>query len=253
MPSLPAEVSVIFTPRRLSSGAKYVLLKGSEGPSSEKVSNHVLKNIRCMPTAIAFTHFRGIGQASDGKGLGLLAPSVEGEALAIERAYKATDVDPATIELVEAHGSGIPLGDKTEISAIKKIFGVRKGPQGSVAIGSVKSMISHCIPAAGIAGLIKTALALHHKILPPTLCDKVNPELGIGQTPLYVNTTSRPWIAQPGKPRRAGVNAFGFGGINAHAILEEAPAEAPGRTGLTSVRRSSASSPQTMTPRLQRN
>ena len=106
-------------------------------------------------------------------------PASEGEGLAIERAYTGCGVDPATIELLEAHGSGIPLGDKTEISAIKKVFGERKGPQGSIAIGSVKSMISHCIPAAGIAGLIKSALALHHKILPPTLCSKVNPELGI--------------------------------------------------------------------------
>ena len=229
--SLPAEVSVIFTQlgALTTRGKVRPFEAGSDGTLlGEGLGVIVLKRIS---DAIAdgdriYAAIRGIGQASDGKGLGLLAPSVEGESLAIERAYQASGVDPATIELVEAHGSGIPLGDKTEISAIKKILGERKGPQGSVAIGSVKSMISHCIPAAGIAGLIKSALALHYKILPPTLCGRVNPELGIAQTPLYVNTTSRPWISQPEKPRRAGVNAFGFGGINAHAILEEAPAEA---------------------------
>jgi acyl transferase domain-containing protein len=128
--------------------------------------------------------------------------------------------------LVEAHGTGIPLGDKTEIAALRSVLGERQGLLGSVAIGSVKSMISHCIPAAGIAGLIKTSLALHHKVLPPTLCGTVNPALGIGATPLYVNTASKPWIAKPQNPRRAGINSFGFGGINTHAVLEEAPAAA---------------------------
>ncbi len=229
--SLPAEVSVIFSQLGALSmrGKVRPFEEGSEGTLlGEGLGIVVLKR---ASDALAdgdriYALVRGIGQASDGKGLGLLAPSVEGEALAMERAYKASGVDPASVELVEAHGSGIPLGDKTEISAIKKILGERKGPQGSVALGSIKSMISHCIPAAGIAGLIKSALALHYKILPLTLCDRVNPELGIEATPLYVNTTSRPWIAQPENPRRAGVNAFGFGGINAHAILEEAPAEA---------------------------
>jgi acyl transferase domain-containing protein len=86
-------------------------------------------------------------------------------------------------------------------------------------------MISHCIPAAGIASLIKMSLALHHKVLPPTLCDEVNPALGIETTPFYVNTAAAPWISRRGTPRRAAVNAFGFGGTNSHAILEQAPAE----------------------------
>src|SRR5208283_2172470 len=167
-----------------------------------------------------------VGLASDGRGHGLLAPSVEGEALAMQRAYEYANVDTSTIELIEAHGTGIPLGDQTEIAALGKVFGARTGVQGSIAIGSVKSMISHCIPAAGIAGLIKTALALHHQVLPPTLCDKVNTELGIDRTPFFVNTKTRAWISKPGASRRAGVNAFGFGGINSHAILEEPPAGA---------------------------
>ena len=167
-------------------------------------------------------------------GTGLLAPSHDGETLAIRRAYAGTGVDPETIDLVEAHGTGIPLGDQTEIAALGSVFGERSAPVGTRRMGSVKSMISHCIPAAGIARLIKMSLSLHHRTLPPTLCEQVNPELGIDKTPFYVNTRVSPWMVPTGQPRAA-VNSFGFGGINAHAILEQAPAAAvaPGRmTGL---------------------
>lgn len=164
---------------------------------------------------------KGVGQSSDGKALGLLAPSLDGEVLAIERAYEQSGVDPSTVGLIEAHGTGIPLGDRTEIQALTSVFGRREGTLPKIAIGSVKSMISHCIPAAGIAALIKAALALHHKVLPPTLCEKPNPALGLAETPFYVNNDLRPWIHAPDEPRRAAVNAFGFGGINTHAVLEE--------------------------------
>lgn len=167
---------------------------------------------------------KGIGSSSDGKALGLLAPRLEGEVLALERAYKDSRIDPQTVELVEAHGTGIPLGDKTEVQSLSQVFGQRQGLMPSCALGSVKSQIGHCIPAAGVAALIKSALALYHKVLPPTLCDQVNPALEIEKTPFYINTTARPWIhGSKEVPRRAGVNAFGFGGINAHAILEEYP------------------------------
>lgn len=229
--SLPAEVSVIFTQLgALSRRAKVrPFEEGSDGTLlGEGLGVVVLKRVS---DAMAdgdriYAVILGVGQASDGRGHGLLAPSVEGEALAIERAYESACVDPATIELVEAHGTGIALGDQTEVSALRKVFGERRAVQGSVAIGSVKSMISHCIPAAGIAGLIKTAHALHYRILPPTLCEKVSAGLGIEGTPFYVNTSSRPWISAPGSLRRAGISSFGFGGINTHAIIEEAPAEA---------------------------
>ena len=229
--SLPAEVTVIFTQLGALSGRGKVrpFATGSDGTLlGEGLGVVVLKR---LADALAdgdrvYAVLRGVGQASDGRGHGLLAPSVEGETLAIRRAYDSTGVDPATIGLVEAHGTGIPLGDKTEIAALKNVFGERRTGQGAIAIGSVKSMISHCIPAAGIAGLIKTALALHHRTLPPTLCDAVNPELGIAATPFYVNTEAGPWIERLGSVRRAGVNSFGFGGINAHAIVEEAPPEA---------------------------
>ncbi|MEO5881391.1 MAG: beta-ketoacyl synthase N-terminal-like domain-containing protein, partial [Caldimonas sp.] len=236
--SLPAEVAVIFTQLGALSARGKVrpFSSGSDGTLlGEGLGVVVLK---CVSEALAdgdriYAVLRGVGQASDGRGHGLLAPSVDGETLAIQRAYDSTGVDPASVTLVEAHGTGIPLGDKTEISALKNVFGERRTAQGAIALGSVKSMISHCIPAAGIAGLIKTALALHHRVLPPTLCESVNPELGIAATPFYVNTEARPWIARLGSVRRAGIDSFGFGGINVHAIVEEAPPQAKRPGGCT--------------------
>lgn len=166
---------------------------------------------------------KGVGTASDGRGQGLLAPRVEGEELAIRRAYEMADLHPRTVELIEAHGTGTPVGDLAEIQALSRVFGVREGRLPTCAIGSVKSMIGHAMPAAGIAGLIKAALAVYHKVLPPTLhCETPNPKFELEKTPFYVNTKTRPWIhGAEESPRRAGVNAFGFGGINAHVILEE--------------------------------
>ncbi len=165
---------------------------------------------------------RGVGVASDGRGMSVMAPRVEGEELALRRAYEAAGVAPASVSLIEAHGTGTPVGDVVEVQALTRVFGEREGGLPPCALGTVKSMIGHTIPAAGVAGLIKTALALHHRVLPPTLgCEHPNPELGLERTPFYVNTETRPWIHGGGEPRRAGVNAFGFGGINAHAVLEE--------------------------------
>ena len=166
---------------------------------------------------------RGVGVSSDGRGLGVMAPRVEGEELALRRAYERSGVDPHTIGLLEAHGTGTPLGDVTEVQALRRVFGDRGDAlMPRTALGTVKSMISHTIPAAGVAGVIKTALALHHSVLPPTLnVEKPNPKLELEQTPFYLNTETRPWIHGGTEPRRAGVNAFGFGGINAHAVLEE--------------------------------
>jgi acyl transferase domain-containing protein len=166
---------------------------------------------------------RGVGTASDGRAKAILAPRLEGQALAIGRAYQAAGVDPRTVALIEAHGTGIPLGDATEIAALSEVFGPREGPRPSCGVGTIKSMIGHCRSAAGIAGIIKATLALHNKVLPPTLhCPEPNPNLNLGSTPFYINTETRPWIRPAGgRPRRAGVSAMGFGGINAHCILEE--------------------------------
>ncbi len=164
---------------------------------------------------------KGIGTSSDGRAKGLLAPRFEGEVLALKRAYASAGIDPESVGLVEAHGTGIKLGDQTEVASLSEVYGARTAKAPRVALGSVKSMISHCIPAAGSAALIKATLALHHKVLPPTLCDEVNPELHLERTPFFINNETRPWVHGQAAPRRAGVNAFGFGGINAHVVLEE--------------------------------
>jgi acyl transferase domain-containing protein len=166
---------------------------------------------------------RGVGTASDGRGKGLLAPRLEGQELAIRRAYEQDGVDPRTVELVEAHGTGIPLGDATEIAALTRVFGPRQGSRPTCGVGTIKSMIGHCRSAAGIAGIIKATLALHHRILPPTLnCHEPNPDLQLEKSPFYINSETRPWTrSHSGSPRRAGVSAMGFGGIDAHCVLEE--------------------------------
>uniref|UniRef100_A0ACD5H2U6 Polyketide synthase n=1 Tax=Desertifilum tharense IPPAS B-1220 TaxID=1781255 RepID=A0ACD5H2U6_9CYAN len=121
---------------------------------------------------------KGVGSASDGKALGLLAPRLEGEVLALERAYQTSGVDPGSIGLIEAHGTSIPLGDRTEIQALSQLFESRQRQMPPIALGSVKSSIGHCIPAAGVAGLIKTALALYHKVLPPPYANRSTPLWG---------------------------------------------------------------------------
>ncbi|MDX2435827.1 MAG: polyketide synthase, partial [Acidobacteriota bacterium] len=146
------------------------------------------------------------------------------EALALERAYRNAAVDPATVGLIEAHGTGVPLGDQTEVRALETVFGEPLRGSMRCGIGSVKSMIGHLMPAAGIAGIIKTALALSEKVLPPSLnCEEPISALQAQGGRFYLLDEPRPWInGTTTSPRRAGVNSFGFGGINAHAVLEEA-------------------------------
>ncbi|HMP72468.1 MAG TPA: polyketide synthase [Kiritimatiellia bacterium] len=164
---------------------------------------------------------KGYGISSDGKSSGLLAPRLEGEKLAIGRAYETSGVDPRSVGLIEAHATGIPLGDSIELHALTDIYGSRQGSP-TCGIGSVKSMIGHCVPAAGIASVIKAAFALYHKILPPTAnFSTPHPKLKIEDSPFYVLTEPRPWLHTAATPRRAGVSAMGFGGINSHVLLEE--------------------------------
>ncbi len=166
---------------------------------------------------------KGVGVSSDGRGIGVMAPRLEGEVLALERAYRSAGVDPATVGLIEAHGTGVPLGDETEIRALKTVFGETSPASARCGVGSVKSMIGHLMPAAGMAGLIKTALALSERTLPPSLnCDQPIPEIEAAGGRFYLLGEPRPWVhGSRSQPRRAGVNSFGFGGINAHAVLEE--------------------------------
>jgi acyl transferase domain-containing protein len=167
---------------------------------------------------------KGVGIASDGRGAGVMAPRLDGEILALERAYRHAAVDPQTVGLVEAHGTGVPLGDQTEVRALRTVFGERIGRSARCGLGSVKSMIGHLMPAAGIASVIKAALALSTRTLPPTInCEEPDPALELDMSPFYVVGETAPWVhGGGGVPRRAGVNSFGFGGINAHAVLEEA-------------------------------
>ncbi|MBI4676669.1 MAG: SDR family NAD(P)-dependent oxidoreductase [Elusimicrobia bacterium] len=165
---------------------------------------------------------KSIGSSSDGKGKAIYAPSPEGQTQALKNAYRLAGVTPDTIELVEAHGTGTKAGDAAELHALTEVYREARKEGAWCAIGSVKSNLGHTKAAAGAAGLIKAALALHHKVLPPTI--KIRqplPELGQGRTPFYANTEKRPWMPPAGHPRRAAVSAFGFGGSNFHAVLEE--------------------------------
>jgi acyl transferase domain-containing protein len=163
---------------------------------------------------------RGIGTASDGRGAGVLAPRVEGEVLAMRRAYERAGVGPDSIGLVEAHGTATPVGDTAELEALTRLYGTNGTAAPHCALGSVKSMIGHTIPAAGAAGIIKAALALHHRALPPTL-HAGDPHPALRDSAFFLSDEPRPWVHGARAPRRAAVSAFGFGGIDAHAILEE--------------------------------
>jgi acyl transferase domain-containing protein/phosphopantetheinyl transferase len=165
---------------------------------------------------------KGVGSASDGREVDVLAPSSAGQMAALEAAYRDAGIDRDTISYLELHGTGTVVGDTTEIATLKGFFGTVSEPATARAMGSVKSMIGHTLPAAGMASLIKAALSLSNKVLCPSLhCEEPRPELA--DVPFYMNTQTRPWIHNPALgPRRAGVNAFGFGGINAHVVVEEA-------------------------------
>ncbi|MGD8765758.1 MAG: beta-ketoacyl synthase N-terminal-like domain-containing protein, partial [Desulfobacteraceae bacterium] len=166
---------------------------------------------------------KSIGSSSDGRDKSLTAPGHQGQTRALRRAYAKAHVSPATVELIEAHATGTTVGDRVEIEALTQVFGEANASPRRCAIGSVKSMIGHTKSTAGIASLIKATLALHHKVLPPTIgVEKPNAALNIAESPLYANTELRPWFRSTDKhPRRAGVSAFGFGGTNYHAVLEE--------------------------------
>jgi amino acid adenylation domain-containing protein len=158
------------------------------------------------------------------------APSVAGQAKVIALAHAVAGVEPATIGYVEAHGTATPLGDPVEVAALTQAFRSRTTAEGFCAIGSVKSNVGHMTAASGVGGLIKTALALHHKQLPPSLFyESPNPSIDFAGSPFRVQTRLEEWPAPGGHPRRAGVSSFGVGGTNAHVVLEEAPdAAAPG-------------------------
>ncbi|MGH0030183.1 MAG: SDR family oxidoreductase [Myxococcota bacterium] len=165
---------------------------------------------------------RGVGGASDGRGKGITAPNPAGQRLAIQRAWADAELSPASVNLVEGHGTSTRVGDVVEVQALSEVLGGAGARVGSIPLGSVKSNIGHLKGAAGAAGLLKVIGSLHHKQLYPSLnAEKPNPNIDFGSSPLYVNTELKPWDAPPDGVRRAGVSAFGFGGTNYHAVLEE--------------------------------
>ena len=178
---------------------------------------------------------KGSAINNDGRDkVGFMAPGVTGQAEVVRAAQRRAGVDPASISYVEAHGTGTALGDAIEVAALHRAFGPGLAP-GSCALGSVKGNFGHLDSAAGVAGLIKTVLALQHRTLPGTVhFTRAKPELGLEQGPFRVVARAEPWPAGAG-PRRAGVSSFGIGGTNAHVILEEAP-PAP-QASATAVRR----------------
>ena len=175
---------------------------------------------------------KGVGLNNDGADkVSFTAPSVNGQLAAITKAHASAGCSPDTISYVETHGTATPLGDPIELEALTQAFQLTTNSEsvcatGSIAIGSIKSNIGHAVSAAGVAGLMKTALSLYHEQIPPSLNFAApNPALDLGQTPFYVNTELMAWPigATGATPRRAGVSSFGVGGTNAHVVLEEAP------------------------------
>lgn len=193
-----------------SSGLGIVLLKRLEDAIADKDCIHAI--------------IKGSAINNDGSSkVGYTAPSTEGQATVIAQAQAVAEVDAESITYIEAHGTGTALGDPIEIAALTKAFRKTTQKKHFCAIGSLKTNTGHLDAAAGVGGLLKTVLALKHKLIPPSLhFEKPSPNIDFANSPFYVNTTLSEWNSN-GTPRRAGVSSFGIGGTNAHVILEEAP------------------------------
>jgi acyl transferase domain-containing protein/NAD(P)H-dependent flavin oxidoreductase YrpB (nitropropane dioxygenase family) len=160
---------------------------------------------------------KAVGGASDGKSLGLTAPRAQGQARTLARAYGRAGIAPRDVGLVEAHGTGTVVGDRTELETLNRFFAGAGAAPSSIALGSIKSQIGHTKCTAGLAGLIKASLSLHHRVLPPTLNITTPNPAWTPQSPFTLSGSARPW---PARRRVAGVSAFGFGGTNFHVVLE---------------------------------
>ncbi len=171
---------------------------------------------------------RGVGVNNDGADkVSFTAPSVDGQAIAIAMAQAYAEFHPESISYIEAHGTATRLGDPIEIAALTQAFRLQTAAKQFCAIGSIKGNFGHTVAAAGVAGLIKTALSLYYKQIPASLnFESPNPNIDLENSPFYVNTQLTEWVAGD-TPRRAGVSSFGVGGTNAHVVLEEAPAVRP--------------------------
>ena len=170
---------------------------------------------------------RGLGSSSDGRSNSIYAPLAKGQRAALDRAYADADCSPDSVELFEAHATGTPVGDRTELTALGGLLRESSEEQHFAALGSIKSQIGHTKGAAGTASLMKLALSLYNKTLPPTInVERTNPSIDFSDAPFYVNIKTRPWIRDPHRPvRRAAASAMGFGGTNFHFVLEEHTAD----------------------------
>ncbi|HOX23878.1 MAG TPA: polyketide synthase, partial [Elusimicrobiales bacterium] len=162
---------------------------------------------------------RAVGGASDGKGKGITAPNPKGQKLAVNNTFEQLDYTPGDVGFLEAHGTATRVGDITEATAMGELFGQYAAP-GTIGLTSVKSQIGHAKAAAGVASIIKTTLAIHNKVLPPSInYETPNPDIDWKASPFRVITKAEEWKTK--KVRRAHCSAFGFGGTNFHAALEE--------------------------------
>ena len=202
---------------RAGAGAGIVVLKRLDDALADRDTIHAV--------------ILGAAINNDGAGkAGYTAPSIDGQIEAIATAHALAGVSAASISYVEAHGTATPLGDPIELAALTRVFRESTDARGFCTIGSLKANLGHLDSAAGVAGLIKTVLALRHRELPPQVNFRApNPQLQLETSPFRVATESEPWVAGE-TPRRAGVSSFGIGGTNAHVVLEEAPAAVPGAT-----------------------
>ncbi|UUM22231.1 SDR family NAD(P)-dependent oxidoreductase [Mycoavidus sp. SF9855] len=167
---------------------------------------------------------RGWGVNQDGRTNGITAPSVSSQITLQKQVYERFGINPETISLIEAHGTGTALGDPIEVEALTESFRSYTAKQGYCALGSVKSNIGHLLTAAGVSGVIKVLLALRHRMLPPTInFSTLNERITVEGSPFYINTAPTPWTADEGQRRRAAVSSFGFSGTNAHLVLEDYP------------------------------
>jgi len=194
----------------LGEGVGYLVLKRL--PDAERDGDRI------------YSVIRAIGTSSDGRSQSIYAPHAAGQERCLRDAYERAGVDPSTIGLIEAHGTGTKVGDVTEMTSLGQVFDDARQETGWCAVGSVKSQIGHTKAAAGVAGLMKAALAVYHRTLPPTIkVDAPNPKMDLINGAFHVSRAARPWLPSGDAPRRAGISAFGFGGSNYHAVLDEHP------------------------------
>jgi acyl transferase domain-containing protein/NAD(P)-dependent dehydrogenase (short-subunit alcohol dehydrogenase family) len=191
---------------------------------SEGIAMLVLRRLEDAEAAgdRIYAVIKGVDGSSDGRAMSLMAPLPEGQKRAMRSSYDQAGYSPASVELFEAHGTGTVSGDAAEIESLSTLLMEDGAGPHACAVGSVKTLIGHAKGAAGLAGLIKVVLGLHHHVLPPHAgVEQPNTALRRPDCPIALHQQARPWLPHAGVPRRAGVSAFGFGGTNYHVTLEE--------------------------------